>query len=107
MKEIYHIIPESGEKVIIPVFEVQTPDDLYDKYRGEIYRAIVECMTRMSRGKWSTYACFAVDTQEERQIFNISLDNIQEQVGLCLSYFESIEEYETCAFIQTLNFNNI
>jgi len=104
MKKISHIIPESGEEVMIPVFEVQTPDDLYDKYRGEIYRAIVECMTRMSSGGWETHACFAVEAKEDEFTFNLNRDNIQEQVSLCLAYFESIEEYETCALIQTLKF---
>lgn len=104
MKKTPHIIPESKEKIMIQVFEVQSPDDLYDKYRDEIYRAIVECMTRMSSGGWETHACFVVETEEDEFTFNLNRDNIQEQVSLCLAYFESIEEYETCALIQTLNF---
>jgi rRNA maturation protein Nop10 len=104
MKKISHIIPESGQEVEIPVFEIRNPDDLYDKYRGEIYRAILECMTRMSVERLSTLACFAVKAKNDEFIFNLNRDTIQEQVSLCMTYFESIEEYETCSFIQTLNF---
>jgi hypothetical protein len=102
MRKKMHIT-ESGRKLEIPVFEVKDPDDLYDKYRDEIYRAILECMTRMSSRSCSSWACFAIEINGEELLFNLDRNNIQEQIGLCLQYYESIEEYETCAYIQTLN----
>ena len=102
MKKIDYIVPETGVKLTIPSFEVKTMEDIYDKWERDIYNSIVKCLTRMSETELDSLACFAITVQGVESIFNLDRNRAQEQVENCIEYYESIEEYETCALIKNL-----
>lgn len=104
MNMIQHIDPNTGSEFEIHLFKIDHPDDLYDRYRDEIYRAIIKSMARLQELGTPRNACFAVEAKDDEFTFELNLENIQEQVSLCISYFESIEEYEICAYVQSLKF---
>jgi hypothetical protein len=55
----------------------------------------------MSENNLSRVPCFAID----ELIFELTPESIKENLGMCVSYYEEIEDYETCSLLTTLKFN--
>jgi len=98
---ITHKDPDSGKSWEIPLFEVDHPDDLRFLHRDDVYSAIKTSLVRMSENNLSRVPCFAID----ELIFELTPESIKENLGMCVSYYEEIEDYETCSLLTTLKFN--
>lgn len=100
MTIINHKDPETGKTWKIPLFEVENPDDLRFLHRDDVYSAIKTSLIRMSENKINRVPCFAID----ELVFELTPDSIEENLGMCISYYEEIEEYETCSLLSNLEF---
>jgi len=98
---ITHKDPDTGKSWEIPFFEVDHPDDLRFLHRGDVYSAIKTGLVRMSENKLSKIPCFSIDDL----IFELNLESVGENLSMCISYYEEIEDYETCSFLTSLKFN--
>lgn len=98
MKTFEHILEPSGEVLNLPLFEIDNPDDLYDLHRKEVFGAITECLDKLISSGLDQYPCFAIGDY----VFKLTRDSVFEKISLCQSYYESVEEYETCSRLQKM-----
>jgi len=96
MNQINHI-DETGKEWVLPFFEIEDINDLHLKYRGEVYQAIKDSILEMMALRIKRIPSFSAG----ELIFELNLDNINEQLDACISYYSEIEEYEICS--QLLN----
>ena len=83
-------------EIYIPRFENQSADDLFNNHKSEVYDSIVVGITRMMNLRLDRIACFAI----EDLIFELGKESSIDNLNRCIEYYISIEEFETCAFIQ-------
>jgi len=97
--EIVTTCPNGEESVVeieIPQFKNQKAEELFDNHKSEVYESIVVAVTRMMGLKLDRIACFAI----EDLIFELGKESSVDNLNRCIDYYISIEEFETCAFIQ-------
>lgn len=71
-----------------------TEDDIYIKYKHDMYKKIYESLSILSKEPaWDSVPCFSLDDQ----IMRIKKDDVMEHLNNCLDYFTQIEEYEKCS----------
>jgi hypothetical protein len=87
---------DSSIEIEIPKFESQSAEDLFDNHKSEVYSSIVVGITRMMNLKLDRIACFAI----EDLIFELGKESSVDNLTRCIDYYISIEEFETCAYIQ-------
>tara|TARA_B100000497_G_scaffold11757_1_gene13326 strand:- start:432 stop:752 length:321 start_codon:yes stop_codon:yes gene_type:complete len=92
-------IEETGISIEVPVFEVESADDLFKTYCKEIiFSAIVKSAVIMDNQDLETVPCFVVNGS----LCEIDKKGISENLDNAIDFYKNKEMYETCSEVNKL-----
>ena len=98
--EYYTIeIEDTGISIEIPIFEVESADELFQTYCKEIiFGAIVKSAFIMHNQDLETVPCFVVN----ESLCEIDRKGISENLDNAIEFYKQEEMYETCSKVNEL-----